>query len=63
LTGLLQGLAREHAVLLSEHDLDFVVAVADWRTVMAEGTVLAEGKPATIRANTAVQEAYLGGHA
>ena len=63
LTGLLQGLAREHAVLLIEHDMDFVFAVADWMTVMAEGTVLAEGKPATIRANTAVQEAYLGGHA
>ena len=63
LTGLLQGLAREHAVLLIEHDMDFVFAVADWMTVMAEGTVLAEGKPAAIRANTAVQEAYLGGHA
>jgi branched-chain amino acid transport system ATP-binding protein len=63
LTGLLQSLAREHAVLLIEHDMDFVFAVADWMTVMAEGTVLAEGKPATIRANTAVQEAYLGGHA
>jgi branched-chain amino acid transport system ATP-binding protein len=63
LTVLLQGLAREHAVLLIEHDMDFVFAVADWMTVMAEGTVLAEGKPATIRANTAVQEAYLGGHA
>ena len=42
LTGLLQGLAREHAVLLIEHDMDFVFAVADWMTVMAEGTVLAE---------------------
>jgi branched-chain amino acid transport system ATP-binding protein len=63
LTGLLQSLTREHAVLLIEHDMDFVFAVADWMTVMAEGTVLAEGKPATIRANTAVQEAYLGGHA
>ena len=63
LTGLLQGLAREHAVLLIEHDMDFVFAVADWMTVMAEGAVLAEGKPATIRANVAVQEAYLGGHA
>ena len=63
LTALLQGLAREHAVLLIEHDMDFVFTVADWMTVMAEGTVLAEGKPAAIRANTTVQEAYLGGHA
>ena len=56
-------LAQEHAILLIEHDMDFVFAVADWMTVMAEGTVIAEGKPETIRANTAVQDAYLGGHA
>jgi len=30
---------------------------------MAEGTVLAEGRPEAIRANVAVQQAYLGGHA
>jgi branched-chain amino acid transport system ATP-binding protein len=63
MTALLKGLAREHAVLLIEHDMDFVFAVADWMTVMAEGAVIAEGKPAAIRANTAVQTAYLGGHA
>ena len=63
MTALLKGLAREHAVLLIEHDMDFVFAVADWMTVMAEGAVIAEGLPDTIRANTAVQDAYLGGHA
>jgi branched-chain amino acid transport system ATP-binding protein len=57
---LLRALAREHAVLLIEHDMDVVFAVADWMTVMAEGSVLAEGKPAAIRANVDVQEAYLG---
>jgi branched-chain amino acid transport system ATP-binding protein len=62
MTALLKDLAREHALLLIEHDMDFVFAVADWMTVMAEGTVLAEGRPETIRANTAVQDAYLGGH-
>jgi branched-chain amino acid transport system ATP-binding protein len=62
MTELLKGLAREHALLLIEHDMDFVFAVADWMTVMAEGTVLAEGRPEAIRANTAVQDAYLGGH-
>jgi branched-chain amino acid transport system ATP-binding protein len=62
MTELLKGLAREHAVLLIEHDMDFVFAVADWMTVMAEGMVIAEGRPEAIRANTAVQEAYLGGH-
>ena len=63
LAELLKGLAREHAILLIEHDMDFVFAVADWMTVMAEGQVLAEGVPASIRGNAAVQDAYLGGHA
>lgn len=63
MTALLKGLAREHAVLLIEHDMDFVFAVADWMTVMAEGGVIADGRPEAIRANIAVQQAYLGGHA
>jgi branched-chain amino acid transport system ATP-binding protein len=58
---LLRTLAREHAVLLIEHDMDVVFAVAHWMTVMAEGSVLAEGTPERIRANRSVQEAYLGG--
>jgi branched-chain amino acid transport system ATP-binding protein len=62
MTALLKNLAREHALLLIEHDMDFVFRVADWMTVMAEGSVLAEGRPGAIRANTAVQDAYLGGH-
>jgi branched-chain amino acid transport system ATP-binding protein len=58
---LLRTLAREHAVLLIEHDMDVVFAVADWMTVMAEGSVLADGTPEAIRANVSVQQAYLGG--
>lgn len=60
---LLRGLATEHAVLLIEHDMDFVFAVADWMTVMVEGEVLAEGSPAVMRADPKVQNAYLGGPA
>lgn len=60
---LLRSLAREHAVLLIEHDMDFVFRVADVMTVLVEGAVLATGKPADVRANAAVQTAYLGGHA
>ena len=37
---LLQSLAREHAVLLIEHDMDFVFKVADRMTVLVEGAVL-----------------------
>lgn len=63
LTHLLKGLARERAILLIEHDMDFVFAVADRMTVMVEGRVLADGVPSVVRANSEVQEAYLGGHA
>ena len=59
---LLRALAREHAVLLIEHDMDFVFKVADVMTVLVEGAVLATGKPADVRSNAAVQTAYLGGH-
>ncbi len=60
---LLRDLAAEHAILLIEHDMDFVFQVADWMTVMVDGAVLAEGTPESIRANADVQRAYLGGHA
>lgn len=60
---LLKSLAQDHAILLIEHDMDFVFAVADWMTVMVDGAVLADGRPEAIRANAAVQHAYLGGAA
>ncbi len=57
---LLKGLARDYAVLLIEHDMDFVFSVADRMTVMVEGALLASGAPQEIRADAAVQRAYLG---
>lgn len=57
---LLRALARDHAVLLIEHDMDVVFAVADLLTVMVDGLVLDEGTPAHIRASAKVQDAYLG---
>ena len=57
---LLQTLAPEHAILLVEHDMDAVFAVADVITVMVNGQVLESGTPAQIRASAAVQRAYLG---
>ncbi len=57
---LLKRLRADHAILLVEHDMDAVFSVADTLTVMVEGAVLATGAPEDIRANRAVQEAYLG---
>jgi branched-chain amino acid transport system ATP-binding protein len=63
IAALLKSLSRDHAVLLIEHDMDFVFRVADVMTVLVEGAVLATGKPQDVRNNAAVQAAYLGGHA
>ncbi|MFL5252394.1 MAG: ATP-binding cassette domain-containing protein [Rhodopila sp.] len=60
LAALLRTLARDHAVLLIEHDMDVVFAVADVLTVMVDGRVLERGPPASIRASAAVRDAYLG---
>jgi branched-chain amino acid transport system ATP-binding protein len=57
---LLRELAKDHAILLVEHDMDAVFAVADTLTVMVNGRVLESGSPAQIRGSRAVQEAYLG---
>ena len=63
MVALLEKLAPDHAILLIEHDMDFVFAVAQRMTVMVDGAVLASDTPAAIRANADVQRAYLGGHA
>jgi branched-chain amino acid transport system ATP-binding protein len=48
------------AILLVEHVIDFVMALAERVLVLNHGEVLAEGTPAEIRAHDAVLEAYLG---
>jgi branched-chain amino acid transport system ATP-binding protein len=57
---LLRRLKPDRAILLVEHDMDAVFAVADVITVMADGAVLASGAPETVRNDPAVREAYLG---
>ena len=58
---LLRRLKDGHTLILIEHDMDAVFALADVITVMVNGAVLASGTPQEIRASQAVQDAYLGG--
>ncbi|HSH89140.1 MAG TPA: ABC transporter ATP-binding protein [Ramlibacter sp.] len=57
---LLQKLKEGHAIMLVEHDMDAVFALADRLTVMVNGQVIASGTPAEVRADANVQSAYLG---
>ena len=60
---LMKSMDAETTILLIEHNMNVVMAVAEYITVLDQGMVLANGTPEEIRANTAVQEAYLGtGH-
>ena len=52
--------AGSKTVLLVEHNMNVVMQASDRITVMHQGAVLAEGSPAEIAANEAVQTAYLG---
>ena len=59
---LIRQLKVGRAVLLVEHDMDAVFALADRLTVMADGQVIGSGSPAEVRASPAVRAAYLGDH-
>ena len=57
---LLLRLKSSHAMMLVEHDIDAIFTLADQLTVMVNGTVIASGLPAVVRADPGVQAAYLG---
>jgi branched-chain amino acid transport system ATP-binding protein len=50
-------------VLLVEHDMEVVFRLASKITVLHRGSVIADGEPAAVKADAAVQAAYLGGYA
>ena len=56
----MRALKGELTILLIEHDMEAVFALADRITVLVYGRAIASGPPAAIRANEEVRKAYLG---
>jgi branched-chain amino acid transport system permease protein len=58
---LLKSISQDRTMIVIDHDMDALFELVERVTVLQEGRVLVEGTPEEIRANPAVQEAYLGG--
>ena len=56
----IRELAQAIDIIIIEHDMEVVFGIADDITVMAQGTILASGRPQQIAADDRVREAYLG---
>jgi len=57
---IIRNLHRSITVILIEHDMDLALGLVDFVTVMHNGQIIAEDRPAKIRGNPTVQDVYLG---
>ncbi len=57
---LIRQITEGRTLVMVEHDMGVVFDLADRISVLVYGEIIATGKPEEIRANPAVQEAYLG---
>jgi len=60
IVALLASLERAMTIVVVEHDMDVVFRLAERITVLHEGRVIAQGAPEDVRADTQVNEVYLG---
>ncbi|MFW6153048.1 MAG: ABC transporter ATP-binding protein [Halobacteriota archaeon] len=59
---LIEDVARDHTVLLIEHNMEVVMGISDRVVVLHRGELIADGDPSAIRGSETVREAYLGGY-
>ncbi|MGC2203744.1 MAG: ABC transporter ATP-binding protein, partial [Stellaceae bacterium] len=57
---VIESLPPDIALLIIEHDMDLVFRLAQWITVMVQGSILVEGPPEVIAADPEVRRVYLG---
>lgn len=58
---MIRSSSANRTILLTDHDIKFVMAIADRISVLDQGTIIAEGTPEEVAANPRVDEVYFGG--